>query len=108
MILGMGIPELLLILVVVLVIFGPKNLPKLGKSLGKTVKNIREGMDGEDGSEDKKATDVTDTVEDVTDEPAEPAEAPAEGEVVFCNKCGAKNPQGAEFCNKCGAKLVND
>ena len=45
MILGMGVPELLLILVVVLLIFGPKNLPKLGKSLGKTVKNVREGME---------------------------------------------------------------
>ena len=42
---GMGIWELLIILVVVLLIFGPKNLPKLGSSLGKTVKNIREGME---------------------------------------------------------------
>ncbi|MCI9207985.1 MAG: Sec-independent protein translocase TatA, partial [Adlercreutzia caecimuris] len=29
-ILGMGVPELLIILVVILLIFGPKNLPKLG------------------------------------------------------------------------------
>ena len=47
MILGLGIPELLIIVVVVLIIFGPKNLPKLGSALGKTVKNVREGM--EDG-----------------------------------------------------------
>ncbi len=46
---GLGVPELLIILVVVLLIFGPKNLPKLGSSLGKTVKNIREGMNS--GSE---------------------------------------------------------
>ena len=38
---GMGLPELILILVVVLVIFGPKNLPKLGDMLGRTVKKIR-------------------------------------------------------------------
>ena len=38
---GMGLPELILILVVVLVIFGPKNLPKLGCMLGRTVKKIR-------------------------------------------------------------------
>ena len=30
--LGMGVPELLIILVVVLLIFGPKNLPKLGST----------------------------------------------------------------------------
>ena len=44
MILGLGVPELVIILVVVLVIFGPKNLPKLGSSLGKTVKSFRDGM----------------------------------------------------------------
>ncbi|QOY60148.1 twin-arginine translocase TatA/TatE family subunit [Thermophilibacter immobilis] len=48
MILGMGVPELAIILLVVLVVFGPKNLPKLGATIGKTVKNVREGMeDGE-------------------------------------------------------------
>ena len=35
---GMGMPELLIILAVILLIFGPKNLPKLGAALGKTVK----------------------------------------------------------------------
>ena len=38
---GMGLPELILILVVVLVIFGPKNLPKLGGMRGRTVKKLR-------------------------------------------------------------------
>ncbi|MBM6988772.1 MAG: twin-arginine translocase TatA/TatE family subunit, partial [Olsenella umbonata] len=52
MFLGMGPFELIVIVLVVLVIFGPKNLPKLGKSLGQTVKNVREGM--EEGSDDKK------------------------------------------------------
>lgn len=37
----MGIPELLLILLVVLFIFGPKNLPKLGGMLGRSVKKLR-------------------------------------------------------------------
>ena len=41
---GLGVPELLIILAVALLIFGPKNLPKLGSALGRTVKNLREGM----------------------------------------------------------------
>ena len=45
-ILGMGVPELLIILAVILLIFGPKNLPKLGASVGKTVKSLREGLGG--------------------------------------------------------------
>lgn len=43
---GMGVPELIIILVVALLIFGPKNLPKLGSALGKTVKGVREGLEG--------------------------------------------------------------
>ena len=46
------------ILVKNLIIFGPKNLPKLGKSLGSTVKNIREGMEGDDKAETKQAEEV--------------------------------------------------
>jgi sec-independent protein translocase protein TatA len=42
---GLGMPELIIILVIALIIFGPKNLPKLGSALGKTVKNVREGLD---------------------------------------------------------------
>ena len=44
--------EWIVILIVALLIFGPKNLPKLGKSLGSTVKNIREGMEGDEASKD--------------------------------------------------------
>ena len=43
---GIGMPELLIILVVILIIFGPKNLPKLGSALGRTVKGVREGLEG--------------------------------------------------------------
>ena len=48
MILGLGVPELAVILVVVLVIFGPKNLPKMGAAIGKTVKNVRQGMEDDE------------------------------------------------------------
>lgn len=45
MVLGLGGPELLIIVAVALVLFGPKNLPKLGSAVGKTVKNFRDGME---------------------------------------------------------------
>ncbi len=67
MILGMGVPELAIILVMVLVIFGPKNLPKLGATIGKTVKNVREGMeDGDEpgASEPASAADFSQSVSD--------------------------------------------
>ena len=51
---SLGPLEIIVILVVALLIFGPKNLPKLGSALGKTVKNVREGMEGDEGKDDEK------------------------------------------------------
>ena len=39
-----GTTELLVILVIVIIVFGPKQLPKLSKMFGKTIKNFKEGM----------------------------------------------------------------
>ena len=63
-ILGMGMPELLIILAVILLIFGPKNLPKLGGAIGKTVKNLREGMGGGDNNI-VEADDEEEVIEEV-------------------------------------------
>ena len=50
-----GTTELILILVVVLVIFGPKNLPKLGKMFGQSMKGFKEGLEDEETGETKKS-----------------------------------------------------
>ena len=55
-ILGMGVPELLIILAVILLIFGPKNLPKLGGMLGRTVKKIRGRVEDDDAPASGKQT----------------------------------------------------
>ena len=65
-ILGMGVPELLIILVVILLIFGPKNLPKLGSALGKTVTNLREGIGG--GDKEIEEVEEEEEVEEVEEE----------------------------------------
>ena len=75
---GIGVPELLIILVVVLLIFGPKNLPKLGSALGKTVKNLREGMDS---APEIKLDDDEVKVEEEDEEEEEEAEEEAPKQV---------------------------
>ena len=40
-------PELILILVIALVIFGAKNLPDIGKALGKTIQEFRNATSGD-------------------------------------------------------------
>jgi sec-independent protein translocase protein TatA len=64
---GLGPTELIVILVIVLILFGPKRLPQLGKSLGKTMKSIRDGVEGTDEDDvldetpsKKKAASVAD------------------------------------------------
>lgn len=50
-----GIPELVVIFAIVLVVFGPKNLPDLGKTLGKSIKNFKDSLNGvEDTKENKE------------------------------------------------------
>ena len=69
-ILGMGVPELLIILAVILLIFGPKNLPKLGSALGKTVKNLREGLGTNKEIEIDDEEEVEEEVVEQIEEPA--------------------------------------
>nr|WP_152803606.1 twin-arginine translocase TatA/TatE family subunit [Alkalibaculum sporogenes] len=40
----MGTTEILVILSIALLIFGPSKLPELGKSIGKTIKNFKKGI----------------------------------------------------------------
>ncbi len=44
---GIGLPELLIILTIILLVFGTTRLPKLASSMGKAVKEFRKATDGE-------------------------------------------------------------
>ncbi len=74
---GLQTPELLIILAVVIIIFGPKNLPKLGKSLGSTVKNIREGMEGDDKDADETVIEESEEDKEIAELEAKLAAAKA-------------------------------
>ncbi len=50
----LGTTELLLILAVVVIIFGPTQIPKLTRMFGKSVKSFREGAGAEDDREARK------------------------------------------------------
>jgi sec-independent protein translocase protein TatA len=43
-----GLPELLIILLVVLLIFGAKRLPEIGSSLGRSIRTFKRSVTGED------------------------------------------------------------
>jgi len=52
--LGLGVPELLIILVIVLLIFGANRLPQLATGLGKSIKNFKEASRDDSPSDDRK------------------------------------------------------
>jgi sec-independent protein translocase protein TatA len=52
----LGLPEILLLLAIALLIFGPSKLADLGKGLGQGIKNFKSSMkDGESPSADKES-----------------------------------------------------
>ena len=45
---GIGMPEMIVVLVIVLIIFGAGKLPEIGKGLGKGIRNFRKATSGAD------------------------------------------------------------
>lgn len=52
--------HLLLILVIALLLFGPKRLPEIGKGIGDGIRALKEGMKDQNAKADTKAEDKTD------------------------------------------------
>ena len=53
---GLGVPEIAVIGLVAVLIFGPKKIPEIGSALGKTIKGFKEEMDNprlDDGREEE-------------------------------------------------------
>jgi sec-independent protein translocase protein TatA len=60
---GIGVPELIVILVVALVIFGPGRLPEIGGALGKGIRDFKKAFEGRD-EEVKKVDAATGSEQD--------------------------------------------
>lgn len=60
----MGVPELLIILGIVVVLFGATRLPALGRALGETVRSFKESTSGKDSIESKDSDKKVEQIED--------------------------------------------
>ena len=82
---NVGPLEIAIVLVIVLIIFGPKRLPELGRSMGKGIKDFRGAMSGDNDDDDdnveKKRRELEESQTNVASAEAK-AEKPVEGEVV--------------------------
>jgi sec-independent protein translocase protein TatA len=97
-----GISGLIVILVVALLVFGPKRLPEIGRSLGR---GMREFKDSIAGSETPDSSPETLSVEPGKDAAVAPASGQAEG--PFCTACGAEARPDDRFCSSCGTAITH-
>jgi len=82
---NIGLPELLIVLVILLLVFGPKRLPGLGRQLGGGMREFKDSIAGKGGRDDDD--DEADRAEQRRETEAalgrpEGEQAPLEGQVV--------------------------
>jgi sec-independent protein translocase protein TatA len=76
---GIGVPELLIVLVIALIVLGPKKLPEVGRSLGHGMREFKDsisGIGGTDEDEDEKPALRADATPSTTDATGRPVEEP--------------------------------
>ncbi len=80
---NIGLPEILIVLVIALVVFGPKRLPELGRSVGKGFREFKGAVgavgDDDDDHDDAKEVHVREL------SPAKAKPAGVDGEIVATN-----------------------
>lgn len=54
-----GTTELIIILIVVIIIFGPTQIPKLTRMFGKSMKSFKEGMNGDEDASSAQTSETT-------------------------------------------------
>lgn len=91
---GLGAPELIIVLVIIMLVFGVGKLPEVGGALGKGIREFR-----------RSASDVEDAMKESTvkSEVAVPAAVPAAAATTWrCAACGESNATRNQFCGNCG------
>jgi sec-independent protein translocase protein TatA len=109
----LGVPELLIVAVIVLLLFGPGKAQDIGGALGKSIREFRKASkeEGDDpsparASSQPAAADMVAPSADVTVVSSSEGGAQAAGAVRFCTSCGAGLADSQKFCTGCGASVM--
>jgi len=106
--------HIVIIVIVALIIFGPKRLPEVGRWVGRTLNEFRKGTQEMTEAlreesvkaareENLKAAMAAQEQDNTIAKPAPTQSIPVNAK--FCINCGAPNPSEALFCNKCGSQF---
>jgi sec-independent protein translocase protein TatA len=77
---NIGAGEIIIVLVIVLLIFGPKRLPDLGRSLGRGMREFKESVTGKDKDEEKPELTASAAAADDEEEPPKAQSAAKAGD----------------------------
>ena len=96
---GIGLPELLLIMVLALVVIGPERLPEVAGQVGRTVADLK-----------RQANQLTSEFQQSLEVAAQERKEQRLGPTTplaarYCGQCGTAAPAEARFCASCGASL---
>jgi sec-independent protein translocase protein TatA len=98
--------ELVIVVVIALLVFGPGKLGDLGGALGRGMREFRKNMDGDGTS---SATDAASTASGASTDAsaaASPADDRSAADFALCGACGARNRGAAKFCATCGSAMA--
>ncbi len=90
---NIGVPELLIILVILLVVFGPKRLPGLGRQLGTGMREFKDSITGKTKADDDEDASA-EPVRSLTQPPAVPADPARAGEPAAPTASERRDPVG--------------
>ena len=77
---GLGLPELLVICVIALLVFGPKKLPDAGKAIGQAIRGFKSSMESKEENQPSGHAMIAKTCADCG--------KTVEPEAAFCPSCG--------------------
>jgi sec-independent protein translocase protein TatA len=100
--------HLIVILVIVLLIFGPGKLPELGKAMGDGLRELKKATGGEDAAKDAGTAAATTTQPATPTVPTATTGAtvtPITAATRVCPSCRGSVPAGDKFCGNCGSLM---